>query len=369
MTKYRIMFLVNGLSPYRLQFFRELAKYCHLTVVCERKVATDRKWKIDTVNNINFELIVMKGFSKTSDTAFCPSVLLYLNRAYDLIIVANYSTPTGILAILFLKITNKKFAIECDGGIIKNGTNLKEKIKKILISSAKWWFSPSDESDEYLIYYGAKKKMIYRYPFSSVPSQDILKAVLTGSEKGKIKEELDINYHSVIISIGQFIHRKGFDVLIKASKLIDEDVGVLIIGGKATDAYASLVKGLNLRNIHFYEFMHKEALELYYKSADLFVLPTREDIWGLVINEAMAYGLPVITTDHCVAGLELVKNNENGFIVTVDDPLELADRMNRIINDDKLRMEMSKSSLSKIKKYTVESMALHHMDLFNKIIQ
>ena len=53
--------------------------------------------------------------------------------------------------------------------------------------------------------------------------------------------------------------------------------------------------------------------------ADIFVHPTETDVWGLVINEAMAHGLPIITTDGCVAGLELVKNNDNGFIIPVNN--------------------------------------------------
>lgn len=60
-------------------------------------------------------------------------------------------------------------------------------------------------------------------------------------------------------------------------------------------------------NIVFVEFKTKEDLIDYYRAADLFVLPTREDIWGLVVNEAMAAGTPVITTTNCGAGMEILK--------------------------------------------------------------
>lgn len=66
----------------------------------------------------------------------------------------------------------------------------------------------------------------------------------------------------------------------------------------------------NLTQIHFEGFKTKEELAMYFKAADIFVHPTREDIWGLVINESMAYGLPVITTNKCVAGMELITNKE-----------------------------------------------------------
>lgn len=74
-------------------------------------------------------------------------------------------------------------------------------------------------------------------------------------------------------------------------------------------------------------------MDKYYKAADLFVLPTREDIWGLVINEAMAYGLPIITTDKCVAGVQLL-NNQELTIIPTNDISSLATAINYLLKDD-----------------------------------
>ena len=63
--------------------------------------------------------------------------------------------------------------------------------------------------------------------------------------------------------------------------------------------------------MHFIAFQEKEMLEKYYIAADVFILLTRGDVWGLSINEAMANALPVITTDRCIAGIELVEQNGN----------------------------------------------------------
>ena len=98
---------------------------------------------------------------------------------------------------------------------------------------------------------------------------------------------------------------------------------------------------------------------------DEIVFPTREDVWGLVINEAMAYGLPIITTDKCIAGLELIKNGENGYIVPVEDENILYEQMNKLILDEALRKKMGENSLKKIHEYTFETMAKVHMDFLN----
>ena len=105
----------------------------------------------------------------------------------------------------------------------------------------------------------------------------------------------------------------------------------------------------------------------YLKASDVFVLPTREDIWGLVINEAMACGLPVVTTNKCNAGLQLVKDGVNGYIVDVDDPDSLADSLNKIlaVTDD----SMQKAALDTIREYTIESMVDRHIEILNSNIK
>ena len=92
------------------------------------------------------------------------------------------------------------------------------------------------------------------------------------------------------------------------------------------------------------------------------MLPTREDIWGLVINEAMAYALPVITTDRCVAGLELVRSGTDGYIVPVEDAPALAEKMDVVLSG---AMEaMGASALERIRSYTIENMARVHAQVF-----
>ena len=103
-------------------------------------------------------------------------------------------------------------------------------------------------------------------------------------------------------------------------------------------------------------------------ASDLFVLPTRKDVWGLVINEAMCYGLPVITTDKCVSGLELVKDYENGFITPVNDSKNLAEKIRKVMKDNELSAKMSKNNLIKIKKYTIENMAKETMEILESIL-
>jgi glycosyltransferase involved in cell wall biosynthesis len=150
-------------------------------------------------------------------------------------------------------------------------------------------------------------------------------------------------------------------------KDLSKDIGVYFVGGEPTAEYINLKQEFGLENVNFVGFKNKEELKKYYMAADVFVLPTREDIWGLVINEAMANGLPIISTDRCVAATELVENGVNGYIVQVDNVEELSCAIEKTINDN-LRI-MGQESLDKIKKYTFESMAKQHVEIFNIVMK
>lgn len=366
-SKKKILFLTNIPSPYRVNFFNELGKYCDLTVLFERKDSEERdsKWNNKKINN--FTGIFLKGIKRNPDGAFCPQVVKYLKRElYDVIIVGGYSTPTGMLAIDYLRLKKIPFILNTDGGFIKEDNFFKKRIKKRYISSADFWLSTGSETTKYLEHYGANSKKIFDYPFTSLFKRDILKKPNNDYDKKLLKVKLSISEDKAIVTVGQFIHRKGFDILLKAAKNISENTGIYIIGGKATPEYVELKDKLKLKNVHFVEFLTKKELNDYYEASDLFVLPTREDIWGLVVNEAMAYGLPIITTDKCIAGLELVEDYQNGFIVPSDNPNSLALKINEILDDSSLRKKMAENNLEKVKNYTIENMAESHYNFFKE---
>lgn len=355
----KILFLVNIPSPYRNDFFNELGKKCDLTVLYEKKLADDRKWQF--AQSINYKAIYMNGKKTGPDTALCFEVIKYLKMEFDKIVIGGYSTPTGMLAIIYLNLKKKKFYLNCDGGIIKNDSKINYIIKRYFIKSAYIWLSTGIETNKYLKHYGADNNRIYNYPFSSIKNTDILENPLNSSQKKLLRTKLNINSSKMIISVGQFIDRKGFDLIIKVAKDFPS-IDFYLIGGKSTEVYDRLISSLDIKNVYFIDFMEKNHLYLYYQSADLMVFPTREDIWGLVINEAMANGLPIISTNKCNAAIELIKNN--GIIVESDNLKQLKESISTLMSDENKLLEMANVSCQIMKNYTIESMAQKHIEIF-----
>lgn len=365
----RVLFITNIPSPYRVDFFNELGKHCKLDVIFEKENSTERDKSWQNRKILYFNSIFLKGIPFKKDMAICLNVIKYLHKnKYDKIVVCNMASPTGIIAIHYFIMKKIPYYIEGDGAFPIKLNGIKYMLKKYLIKHAAGCFSTSELHDEYYLMNGASKEKIFRYPFSSILKKDIIDKPYSDKRKKTIRNKLNIIEDKVIISVGQFIPRKGYDILLKAIRNFDTSVGVYIIGGKPTQEYINIISEFNnINQIHFIEFSSKEKIFDYFSSSDIFVLPTREDIWGLVINEAMANALPIITTNRCIAGTELIKNNYNGYVIEVDDYVSLKNKLQILINDELLCNSMANNTLSIIEKYTIENMVKTHLDIFESL--
>ena len=354
----KVLFTTNIPSPYRVDFFNELGKYCDLTVAFTEKfhIERDRSWQ--DYNFVNFKGVFLKGYSVKNIRVCTEIKKIIKNGNFDKIICADFTSLTGMIAIKYMRRHKISYYLESDGGFAKSGKGLKEKLKRYYIKGAKGYFSTACEHDKYYLAYGATEDKLMRYPFTSLKDEDIEKFVVSDEEKNKLRDKLAVKEEKIVLAVGQFIHRKGFDVLLKATENFDNSVGFYFVGGNPTEEYLNYKKD----NVHFIGFKNKSELKEYYRMSDMFVLPTREDIWGLVVNEAMANGLPVVTTDKCIAGLELVKQGENGYIVPVDNVEELSKSI-KFVLENNVDNKMGEKSLEIIEDYTIEKMAKKHLKI------
>ena len=365
----KVLYFTNIPVPYRMDFFNELGKYCDLTVLMENEDVDNLNatWmKAHTVKNYTY--ILLPKIGKKSNTRINYGYAKIIKEGnFNHIIVGTYYSLSAMVFIQFLRMNKIPFILNSDGGFIKKDRAIMKIIKTHFISSAAHYISTGVGTSNYLAHYGAKKEEIYTIPFTTLFEEDVLKSPVGSQDKIKIRNRLGIKEDKVLIYVGQFIYRKGVDNLLKALKFSPKEIGVYIVGGNATEEYKKLAIESENQNIHFIEFLEKKDLLEYYKAADIFVLPTREDIWGLVVNEAMSMGLPVISTKQCLAALELVSEGKNGWIYDANDWKKLAEIITEAFSKETVLEKMQYESLSTIKRYTIENMAIQHIQIMDII--
>ena len=107
-----------------------------------------------------------------------------------------------------------------------------------------------------------------------------------------------------------------------------------------------------INNVHFYGFINQSEISKFYKAADLFVLPSGiGETWGLVVNEAMLFSLPIIVSDRVGCAKDLVKHNENGFIYEYGNVDELSYFLLKAYNNKQWRINAGILSNKIVSKY------------------
>lgn len=175
------------------------------------------------------------------------------------------------------------------------------------------------------------------------------------SERGKLRKLYNLETMFVLLSLGRHVKRKGFDDAIKAlAHLQDiEDIRLLIVGeGPQKPTLVKLAKALHLENkVQFLGFVPSKILPHIYNVADVFSAPFKilgRDMEGfpLVVQEAQACGVPVISTN--TAGVpELIENGKTGFLVNMNSPKEIAEKVRMLYEDRRLRKKLASNARKK----------------------
>lgn len=359
----KILFLTNIASPYRVNFFNYLSRECNLKVVFDNYTSIDRNENWFKENNIGFDYCIL-------GKKWITNLKKILDEKYDIIVIGTYATRTSALARFILKYKKIPYVISADGGFVQDKNFITKFVKKFFISSASYWLSSGKKTTEYLTYYGANMKNTFEFPFTSVMTEDLLYSPINYSEKMKLRNNRGYNYTRLFISVGNFIYRKGYDIFLEMINdyRINDNIGFLIIGGGIKEKeYNDYLKKNNIRNVHFLKFCSKEEILELYKMCDVFFFPSREDIWGLVINEALACGLPIISSDNVIASLELVSKNN---LYNCNDKERMYELFNTYINKKyELILEEGTRNLVVANEYTIEKMVSRHIEIFENIIE
>lgn len=127
---------------------------------------------------------------------------------------------------------------------------------------------------------------------------------------------------------GQMIARKGVDQLLRAFATLPANTRLLLVGREAelSSMLAQLPESARSR-VEYAGFQAPEALPAFFARANAFVLPSRYDGWGVVVNQALGAGLPIIASDQVGAGFDLITPGKNGEIFRSGDEVDLATKL------------------------------------------
>ncbi|MEA4821209.1 MAG: glycosyltransferase family 4 protein [Erysipelotrichales bacterium] len=360
--KKKLLMIAYLPSPYWVDFLNIVGQSFDLTVLFEQKDSKDRK---DTWLNRNFENFKATYLPRNILKRFW-TLTKYSHQNYDIFWNCDYSKWECIYMNFLFKIKNRIILLHADGGVV-----IPRKIDFLIsfvMKQATFYASSGVECDKYFKYYKVDENKIFHYRFTSLTKDQINNNLKFKAEnKYELKQKMNLKDELIIVSVGRQIYGKGYDVLLKSLVDIQKPMKVFIVGGKPTNLNDSLKRELKLEYVNFIDFLPFEQIKQYYAIADVFIMPTRSDVWGLVINEAMSFGLPIISSDKCAGGVEIINKFQNGIIVETDSIESLQRAIVRIMENSNLLEIFSKKSVEAIKDYSLENMANDYINILMKL--
>jgi glycosyltransferase involved in cell wall biosynthesis len=303
----------------------------------------------------------------------------------DLIIVGGWNQPAFWSALTLRRPTI--VWVESTARDERRGRGPAELAKRALVRRAAGFLVPGRAAAEYVRSLGAPEERIAIAPNAVDTSIFRAQQGVSGSEpqspkrgdlgrdsSAKSDEKCDESRDSgsepqspakrcVFICVSRLSREKGVDLLVRAMEGVDAE---LVVVGDGPDE--DLVRGLAPPNVSFAGRVPRDKLQPLYRRADVFVMPSRSETWGIAMQEAAAVGLPLIATDAPGAAHDLIEDGVTGYRVPVEDVAAMHDALVKAAADPAWRQRARARTLELSRGYTPEAWAQSVANLAVKIV-
>jgi len=356
----RLLILAEIISPYRIPLFNALAQCRELDLHVIFLAETDpqlRQWQVYK-EEIQFSYQVLPSWRKRLGRY---NVLLNrgLARALaaaapDIILCGGYNYIASWQALFWARLHNIPFLLwsESNRQDLRRGHALVEFLKGEFLQRCSGFVVPGRSAFEYLRAHKIKEELIFTAP-NAVDNERFSRAAEAARHAAAAgRRELNLPGRYLLF-VGRLVPEKGvFDLLSAYARLdpsLRQQVGLVFAGnGVSRPTLEEYSAAISPGVIRFAGFAQRDQLAAYYALAEALILPTYTDPWGLVVNEAMACGLPVILSRAAGCASDLVKEKENGLLVEPGDVAALAAAMDGLARQSELRETMGARSFERI---------------------
>jgi glycosyltransferase involved in cell wall biosynthesis len=361
-----VVVLNNDILPYRIPLFRALAASnefrFHFLFTTER--AWDRAWKVDR-DALGFDHTVLPGFSirlRKPDYGewrivyINPTLPLVLARLQpDVVVGYEYSAP-AMGALLYARARRAAYVewTDCTSHVERNLTRGQRWTRRWIIPRSQAYLGTSRAACENLIRQGAPERVVFESPMSHDVSW-------FEAEIDRARSAMEPRVTKQILYVGHLNERKGVRTLLHAFSIVAREhpeARLSLIGNGGLRAHlGQMAQQLGIGpKVTFDGFVQPRDLPSTYAAAEVFVLPSLEDTFGVVVVEALACGVPVICSKYAGAASHLV-DGSSAFVIDPEDVGMLANRIHQLLVDNDLRARFVAEGRRIARSFDAESVA------------
>ncbi len=334
----KVAFLTHMIAPYRIPIFERLGEAFEMDVLYSNFEANRSRWehlpsRIARCRVRQSWGVYIPFRQRTQTAAIYEERYLHMNPGFFTDLLrgrpdAIISTEMGfrtLTAGLYAKLARRPLWISCEDThhTQRNTCRWKVRVRRWLARRNVRWISYGETSTRYVTSLGVPRERILQV--QNCPDESLF------SPEGPAR--FSVRPRPVVLSVGRLVALKGFDTLFRAAAKVQaagHTFSLLIVGEGPEEAnLRRLAAELKLQHVHFVPNQPPEVMAEVYRSGDVFVFPTLQDVWGLAVSEAMWCGLPVVCSIFAGCAEDVIPPADR-FDPT--NPVQFAEVLTRVIS-------------------------------------
>jgi len=375
METYKLAIVVSHPIQYQVPLYKKLAQNPRLDLTVyfcadfglnpkkDPGFGVSYKWDIPLLDGYRYKFLT--NYSVRPSTGklgqINPGIIseLFFQR-YDAVLVHGYTTVKDWLTFIGAWLSRTPIFVRGETHLLLSRSLPGRLIRKIALpicfKNVSSFLSIGSKNRDFYKYYNVPDNKIVPTPYSVDNKRFKNSYTSLKNQRDHIKKQLNLPPNKrVILYASKMTPRKRPMDLLKAYEKINHNgnLSLVFVGdGELRYRLEHYAKDVGLKNVHFFGFQNQSQLPMFYSIADVFVLPSENEPWGLVINEVMNFQVPIVTTDLVGSAYDLVKQGENGYVYKCGDFNALADCLNSVLEDIGNSRRMGKSSQEIISKWS-----------------
>ncbi|MBD3279279.1 MAG: glycosyltransferase [Candidatus Pacebacteria bacterium] len=364
-----IVILQHSLNPYKTELFNAMAKAgMSIKVYYLAQPAQNRRWQQKDFQ-LNFPHLFLKGFK-----IYFPGVHHnYFHFSKGLWQQLKKDQPTKIITIswnhsatfqawFYAKLNKTPFWLWSQSTSYETSwqRTLTKPLIKFLVKSVDGLIAGGTRAKDYLIELGATPKKIL-VSYNTVDNDFFINQAKKQAQKQRktLRKKFRLsNQDRLVLYVGRFSLEKGIFPLLELAKQFKnkQHLHWLLIGyGPLEAQIKEFIKTHQLSQVNLLGFVANQELINYYATADVFLLPSWQENWGIVVNEAMCAAKPVLVSKYAGCSVDLVKDGVNGYVIDPADILDLKTKLIKLIKNQQQLVKSGQASLAIIKKFNYQN--------------
>lgn len=353
----RIMLVTTIMAPYRVPVFNALAAIdgVTLSVIYLSETAPHRSWNINH-EDMNHDYAVLRERYRIDRDNTWMHFSTGLRREAgrwkpDVMLLGGWDQPAFIDAFRQRRRRGYGVAlwVESNARDARRPSLISSSLKRRAVAVAGGIAVPGRASSKYVEQLGARPDVIFQAP--NAVDTDFFTSRAPVSRAGRDAKPR-------VLYVGRLHPVKGLDSLLNAWRALEDAGELVLVGEGSLEAHLQTrIRTEGIEGVTLLGHLQRDALANEYAKADLFVFPSTSDPWGLVINEAMAAGLPIVTTSAPGAVDDMVRHLKNGLVVPPGDSAALERALVDLLSDPARRAAMGAASARMIQQFSPEACA------------